>query len=261
MKQPFAFTLAFITFASLLVAGMALIRSCNQDTDEYGSYTRPPANVVVGPKTSTDTELDEMWESVGWMAKGYRLGDEIKYAYVETAWAVGSDRLNTYFISCYHGIMHVGSTDLYIGYWDKIGEQWQFIKCTVVEKLYKGEGDLVLLSVLTSELSHRVPPLKVAKDQTFAVNDELLIGGVQHYGGPAYVTVGIVKMINMTKPEFVIKGWAWYGFSGGPVRLRRTGEVIGFVRAATANHTKDASESICGDFSLIHRLLQKAGLE
>jgi hypothetical protein len=263
MRQPFILPLALVTVMATLISGVLLMRSCSQqdDADEYSSFHRNPAHVVVGPPIKTDTELNEMWDGVGWLGKEFARGGELIHAYVETAWAIGTDKEHTYFVTCWHGPVHVGTDHLVIGYWNPARQDWSFIDCNIVDKLTKYEGDLVIMSVLTRDLKRTVKPLKIAKEQTFSINDEILIGGVQHTGGPAYVTIGIVKMINMHKPEFVIKGWAWYGFSGGPVRLRRSGEVIGYVRSATIDHVHDASESICGDFTLILKLLQRCGLE
>lgn len=261
MRQPLAFALATITVVAVLLAGIAMMRSCSQDSeiDEYSSFHRDPLKVPTAKETKTDIELDEMWDSVAWLGHEVKVGDEVAHAYVETAWAVGSDKLHTYFLTCFHGPLHVGTNDLTIGYWDKT--DWKFASTTMMGFLSRYEGDLALMVVKNSDLRRTIKPLKIASEQNFTLGDEVLIGGVQHYGGPAYVTVGIVKAINMNKPEFLVKGWAWYGFSGGPVRLRKTGEVIGFVRASTEAHRADASESICGDYTLIHKLLSRYALE
>lgn len=262
MKQPLTLALALITIFAVFVAGAALLRSwVDTGYDEYSAFHRDPAHIITGPVVKTDTELNEMWDSVGWLGKEVIRGNEVIHAYVETAWAIGADKTHTYFISCYHGPEHVGSDNLTIGYWNDGRQNWSFVNCVIAGQLKRSEGDLIILSVTTSDLKRSITPLKVAKEQTFVVNDEVLIGGVQPTVGPAYVCDGIVKMINIDKPEFVVKGWAWYGFSGGPIRLRRTGEVIGFVRAATESHVHDASESVCGDFNVIWKLLKRSGLE
>lgn len=261
MKQPLTLTLALITVMAVLLTGIVMMRSCDQDKqiDEYSSFHRDPTKVVAAKEAKIDTELDEMWDSVGWLGHEVTIDGEIGHSYVETAWAIGSDKTFTYYLTCFHGPLVTGRDNLTIGYWDKTS--WQFARAEMLGFLGRFEGDLAIMAVKTSDLRRVVKPLKVAKEQTFALGDEVLIGGVQHYGGPAYVTVGLIKMVNMNKPEFVIKGWAWYGFSGGPIRLRKTGEVIGFVRAATEMHRADASESICGDYTLIHKLLKRYALE
>ncbi len=261
MKQPVALALAVITILALVLTGVVLVRwnNDNDETDEYGSFHRDPTRVPTSKDTKTDIELDAMWDSVGWLGHEVDTPDGLAHSYVETAWAIGSDKTHTYFMTCFHGPLITGVSRLSIGYWDKT--DWHFATATMVGFLGRYEGDLALISVNTSDLKRAIKPLKVAAEQVFTLGDEVLIGGVQHYGGPAYVTVGTVKMLNNYKPEFVVKGWAWYGFSGGPIVLRKTGEVIGFVRAATEEHRRDASESICGDYTLIHKLLSRLAME
>lgn len=262
MRQPFVATLAIITIVAMLFSGVVLLRSCNYDkTDEYSSFHRDPTHVVTSIETKTSIELDEMWESVGWLGQEVEHGGETFHAYVETVWAVGSDKLNTYFITCYHGVRHVGTEKLTIGYWDAKKNIWRFAYATAVGQLTTIEGDVELLSVRNDDLTRPVKALKLAKEQTFSAGDEVLIGGVQPSSGPAYVCTGTIKMVNLNRPEFVTKGWAWFGFSGGPIRLRKTGEVIGYVRSGTDEHPKDASESICGDYTLVRKLLKRYALE
>lgn len=259
MRQQFLLPLALLAVFSILFLGMVTIRSCVDNASD--GYARPGPHIKVGPPTKIDDELTRLWSSVGWLAKGITVGDETRYGYVETVWAVGADKTNTYFVTCLHGPQHAGFDNLNVAYWSDKEQRWMITPCTVVAKLSKYEGDLALLAVLTKDLTRAITPLRVARDESFTVGDEVLISGVQPASGPAFVCIGVVKMLNMNRPEFVIRGWAWFGFSGGPVVLRRTGEVIGFVRSATTEHARDASESICGDYSLILNLLKRHNLE
>lgn len=259
MRQQLLLPLALLSVFCILFLGVVAIRSFTEDSSD--AYTRPTSRIKVGTTTKIDTELNKLWDSVGWLGKGVPIGSEIKYAYIETVWAIGTDKTNTYFATCLHGPLYAGFDDLYVGYWDYKMQRWATVPCTIVAKLSKSDGDLAIAAVATSSLVRPITPLKVAREENFNINDEILISGVQPSSGPAFVCIGVVKMLNMRRPEFMVRGWAWFGFSGGPVVLRRTGEVIGFIRAATYEHAHDASESICGDYSLILKLLSQSHME
>lgn len=260
MRQPFVAVLAIVTVIAVTLAGTLLIRSVDSENhDEYSQFHRDPTHIVSNENTKASVELDEIWASVGWMGHEVKYEGVILHAYVESAWAVARDKTYTYFSTCAHGVRVTGTEDLVIGYWHD--NKWNFVRAIVVAQLSSLEGDAALLRVSNSSLLRMIPPLKLASNQTFSAGDEILIGGVQPSSGPAFICLGTISMVNMHKPEFVVKGWAWFGFSGGPVRLRKTGEVIGYIRSSTLDHPRDASESICGDYNLIHKLLIRAGVD
>jgi hypothetical protein len=121
----------------------------------------------------------------------------------------------------------------------------------------RSHGDIAIMAV-----EKNLQSVKFANNQsTFSVKDEVFIAGVQSTAPPAIVSIGIVNAIDRRGHEFQVKGWGWHGFSGGPVMLRKTGDVIGFVAWGVKGHLNDASRSDCADLTHFMELLKECGLE
>ena len=94
--------------------------------------------------------------------------------------------------------------------------------------------------------------------------DEVMVASVimshNHELGPispARFTIGKITEINQLEQTFTVNAWSWYGYSGSPIILRRTGEVIGLLARAADGHENDASSSVCVDFTRIMSILNR----
>lgn len=194
--------------------------------------------------------LRDVWTSTIWIGREAEPGVT---AYVQSGWVIGSKEGRTYIATAEHGLDFLDHYPLVIGYWNGKGS-WVFEPAQVVATLNKNLGDIAILSI-----GHRLPALPLAHSARLIEGDEIVIGGVQHDVAPAYATIGIITEVKSS--TFLIRGWAWFGFSGGPVVLRRTGEVIGWISSSVPGHTLDATYSRCQDYSNLRSLLKSCDLD
>jgi len=168
------------------------------------------------------------------------------YINIASGWCIASENNISTIITAAHVSRHFPAEQRYaIAYWDGHGG-WKYASANIIEV---GYTDVEALSCQVY-----IPPLKIAINKNYNINDEVLICGIQNEAPPAMITIGVIKAIMADK--FLIKGWAWFGHSGGPVILKRTGEVIGIISTDNNDHN-NASESWCVDFTSINRLLER----
>jgi hypothetical protein len=136
------------------------------------------------------------------------------------------------------------------------------VRAQVVRRLDgRAHGDLAIISVDMGDLV-LLPPIKFAKTQnTYTVDDEIFIAGVQYVAPPAIISAGVITKLDPVNHKFEIKGWDWYGFSGGPIILRKTGLVIGYTAMSAEGHLRDAMRSQAFDLTHLPGLLRACGLE
>jgi hypothetical protein len=198
-------------------------------------------------------DVNQIYDSTVWI--GMATSDGVKV--LGSGWVVANHRmLNStvsYVITAAHVIQN-RSGNFIVGYWTGSG-QWSITVANVESPLYWLSADVAIMSI---EID--LPPMKLAKNAIYKLDDEVLVGGVQLDAPPAYVTIGSITSIRPNN-EFTMNGWAWYGHSGGPIILRNTNEVIGLVTRASDDHTKDASLTECVDYTAILELLSNSGLD
>lgn len=176
--------------------------------------------------------------------------------YTGTGWVVASSSGISYIVTAGHIVKDESS--FMVGYWTGHGS-WNFIPANLLGKsveLNTINGDVALL-VIPIEL----PSLKLAKDINLRFDaktrenygDEVVVGGVHDQVAPVSVTLGAV--IERMTYEFTINSWATYGYSGGPVVLRRTNEVIGLISRNGRHSNADMTFTICSDYVTIRQLL------
>lgn len=110
-------------------------------------------------------------------------------------------------------------------------------------------GDIALLVVRGIG---RLPAFKLAKDIALNQN-EVLIGGFDKNEPPACITVGAI--IERELFDINVFGWAKRGFSGGPIILRSTNELVGIVSRGSISVTA------CSDYTTIRKMLDKHNIQ
>jgi S1-C subfamily serine protease len=200
----------------------------------------------VGDLPST---LQSVWNSTVWIGREVEPGQT---AYVESGWVLGNKDGQAYIVTANHGLDFMPSGKLMVAYWNG-RNNWTFVPAKIIMRAGKGNGDVAILTI-----DERLPSLPLARSTKFSVNDEIIIGGVQHDVMPAYTTAGYITEVGSYR--FWIRGWAWHGFSGGPIVLRRTGEVIGYVSYAVSGHSLDATWTECHNYLQLRAILERFGL-
>lgn len=211
-------------------------------------YVSPPdGHIDVG------SMLDKIWASTVWIGRETKPGVNF---YVGTGWVIGNKDGKSYIVTCAHVATHRTDLPLNLGYLGKSG-QWSIVPAQVVRKLDgRSHGDVAIMSVNVV-----LPPIKFATLQnTYAPKDEIFIAGVQWIAPPAIISAGVITKADPANHKFEIKGWDWYGFSGGPIVLRKTGLVIGYTAMSADGHRNDAMKSNSFDLTHLIGLLRACGL-
>ena len=223
-------------------------------------HPMPEAPYVAPSEDHVDTGsmLDRIWASTVWIGREVRPGVN---QYIGTGWVIGNKGDTSYIVTCAHVATHRKELPLNIGYLGRSG-QWSTLRAEVVMRLDgRAHGDLALLSVDMGDLV-LLPPIKFSKiPNTYAVGDEILISGVQYNAPPAIIAAGVITKIDPANHKFEIKGWDWYGFSGGPIILKKTGLVIGYTAMSADGHLNDAMKSQAFDLTHLPGLLKACKLE
>lgn len=264
---------SYWAFLSLLVGlaacifGMLYVMCKPVDVDYLDRYIMPRAEAPFASRShqhdslEVSDMLDNIWASTVWIGREIQPGVT---KYVGTGWVIGhgdatskGDNKLSYISTCAHVVTHRMDLPLKIGYLGKSGI-WSEIPGWEVRRFDgRGDGDVAIVAVEGS-----LQPLRFAANQnTFNTNDEVYIAGVQSTAPPSIIATGVISAIDRRGHEFQVKGWGWHGFSGGPIILRKTGEVIGYVAWSVKGHASDASRSDCADLTRLLRLLKEAGLE
>lgn len=252
--------------ASLLLMGLlacicamvyvSLSPNETDESDENGIVTIPeaPFSLPNASHVGVGAMLDRVWASTVWIGREAKPGISM---YVGSGWVVGNKGGRAYIATCAHVVGSDSNMPLRVGYLGVSG-QWSVIPGQLVRRLdNRPHGDLAIISV-----DRELPAMGFAVHQnTFTVDDEVFVAGVQFAAPPAIVATGIVESVDRIKNEFKIKGWAWFGFSGGPIILRKTGEVIGYVAWTAKGHTRDAMKSECANLTHLIGLLKACGLQ
>jgi hypothetical protein len=176
-----------------------------------------------------------------------------------TGWSLLNKDGRSYIVTAAHGVAY-NKTDLIIGYWLG-GGTWTIVPAKIEGAFYGHQGgDIAILSVPVV-----IPPLPIKGPSHFSKDDEILVGGIQHdligkRVTPARVTVGKIIQTNTLSHTFTINGWAWNGFSGGPVLHRPTKSVIGFISHSPKSHAHNATRTVCMDATRISALILDLGL-
>ena len=235
----------------------ASMRSIESDIEELEAELMPPPEapfIPPGPdKIEVGSMLDKIWAGTVWIGRETQPGINM---YVGTGWVVGNKEGKAYIATCAHVVIHRMDMKLNIGYLGKSGE-WSMVPGQVVRRIDgRPSGDIALIMI-----DRELPALKFAVSQTtYSAKDEIYISGVQYIAPPAIITAGEIVWVDKQKHEFQIKGWGWFGFSGGPIILRKTGEVIGYVAWTSKGYTRSAMRSDCGDLTHLLKLLKACGL-
>lgn len=263
-KWQFSHWAALSLFVGLVLCLAAIVYiSLRQDsTDDLIEVTeRPvPETPYVSPPEShigVSSMLDRIWASTVWIGRETKPGVNF---YVGTGWVIGNKGDLAYIATCAHVATHRTDLPLNIGYLGKSG-QWSLVRAQVVRRLDgRAHGDVAILSIDMGDLV-LPPPIKFAKAQnTYTVDDEIYIAGVQYIAPPAIISAGVITKVDPISHKFEIKGWDWYGFSGGPIILRKTGKVIGYTAMSAEGHSRDAMKSQAFDLTHLLGLLKACGL-
>lgn len=254
---------ALLLFFGLAFSSVFAVYLACKDTPTINEIIGPPAPVAPYEnvdKTEIGETLDALWSSTVYIGREQKPGINI---YVATGWVVGTKGNMSYISTAAHALDYKPELKLKIGYFDK-NRQWSVVDAHVIRRMAtpsasptvrRAHGDCAILSVDTL-----LPSLKLAHDKAYVSGDEVFISGTQHNAPPAIVTVGVITS-TINDVEFRVKGWSWHGFSGGPVMLRKTGEVIGFIAWSVPGHNNDAMMSDCCTFATVQHLLRLAKLE
>lgn len=238
--------------ASTLIFAIWLTCHDEPNIHEIMGAPAPAAPYENVDKTEIGETLDELWASTVYIGREQKPGINI---YVASGWVLGSKNDMSYIATAAHALQYRPDLKLKIGYFDK-NRQWSVIDAGVIRRLDgRQHGDCAILSC-----DRVLPALKLARTKTYASGDEIFISGTQYNAPPSIVTTGVITSTT-NDIEFRVKGWAWHGFSGGPIMLRKTGEVIGFIAWSVPGHNFDAMLSDCGTFTAVNHLLRVAKLE
>lgn len=264
---PFSYWAFFSLIVGLIscIAGMIYVIYAPTDVDYLNVYTMPVAETPfvssqIGQNDVSDT-LDQIWASTVWIGREVAPGVT---KYVGSGWVMGhgdatskGDNKLSYIATCAHVAAHRTDLPLKVSYLGRSGI-WSEVPAWEVRRLdTRYNGDIAIIAI-----EGRLQPLRFANNQnTFTVGDEVFIAGVQYTAPPAIITAGVISAVDKKAHEFQIKGWAWHGFSGGPIILRRTGEVIGYTAWSVKGHANDAMKSDCADLTHLMKLLKTCGLE
>lgn len=262
---PPSYWAALLLFLGLLgcLTGIVVVLLSPTDVDDL--YTqimpKPETPLYTPPDSSLEPRdmLDKIWASTVWVGREVRPGVT---QYIGSGWVIGYDNKMSYIATCAHVSTHHQELPLKIGY---LGQSFiwseapaKLVNLTVASRAHLRErGDVAIIAVETP-----LQPIKFANNQkTFTVGDEVYIAGVQWNAPPAIIATGVISVIDRKSHEFQVKGWGWHGFSGGPIILRKTGEVIGYLAWGVKGHINDASRSDCADLTRFMELLRDSKLE
>lgn len=245
------FLLLGLAFCGILAMWWALFPN-DVEIDEVLGPPSPAAPYDNIDDTDVGSTLEALWSGTVYVGREVKPGVNI---YAATGWVIGSKNGMSYIATAAHALAYKPELKLKIGYFDR-NRQWSVVDAFIIRRLdNRTHGDGAILSV-----NLVLPSLKLAKSKSYVAGDEVFISGTQHNAPPSIVTVGVITATT-SDIEFRVKGWAWHGFSGGPVMLRKTGEVIGYIAWSVPGHSRDACMSDCGTFTTIQKLLRAAKLE
>ena len=207
------------------------------------------------PVLPVTDEVQALYKSTVWIG----VQGPLKPTFLMTGWSVLNKDGRCYIVTAAHGVAY-NTTDLVVAYWVD-GGKWTIAPARFEGAFYgHKQGDVAILSIPVI-----VTPLPMKGPSYFSLGDEILVGGIQHdvigrRVTPARVTVGQVVRKSIWDHSFIIDGWAWSGFSGGPVLHRKTKSVVGFISHSPTGHEHDAALTVCIDASRVRALILKLGL-
>lgn len=226
--------------------------------DDISVHTLPNPEAPFTPpddlQVSLGDKLDQIWASSVWIGREVAPGVT---RFVGSGWVIGNQDGLAYISTCAHVATYEPDLPLKVAYLGRSGVWSEIVAKEVGRYDTRARGDVAILSVEAT-----LTPIKFANNQsTFTVGDEVFIVGVQHVAPPAIIATGIVSAMDRKGHEFQVKGWGWHGFSGGPIVLRKTGEVIGYLAWSVKGHSNDAMKSDCADLTHFMTLLRELKLE
>lgn len=174
-----------------------------------------------------------------------------------TGWVCGNDKkLNvSYIMTAAHVVDHELPGTIDVSYWPGKGD-WEVVPAAIMlKKLGRVAGDVAILIVPVL-----LEPLQIAPIDSYQIDDEVLIAGVQQQAPPALVSIGHIVKINNTIDKIVVNGWSWRGHSGGPLIHKKSGKVIGFITMFATDDIENASATECSNLNTITEAIAEVGL-